>query len=216
MSSSGAELLLPAGRFAPHRREQPGAILGTSFTNSACAIACRSMVYRWLRIQILCSQPDFHLIELSYPADRSAYSGPSRAGSSDPRARVRLQWRILERCKDHTVDVQRCLAGRTTGKAASHRKRCCREGKGAIAIRPSARCTRQYFERHLDVPAPSHRGGERAAPGCRGRLGSNVRIERAVHYSDRSHRRWGRGDYVQQAADNRARAQRRTREKRRT
>src|SRR5215831_19093616 len=36
MSSSGAEPLLPAGRFAPHRREQPGAILGTyrmSFTN---------------------------------------------------------------------------------------------------------------------------------------------------------------------------------------
>src|SRR5215472_7741961 len=52
MSSSGAEPLLPAGRFAPHRREQPGAILGTSFANSACAIACRSMVYRWLRIQV--------------------------------------------------------------------------------------------------------------------------------------------------------------------
>src|SRR6516162_819172 len=47
-----AEPLLPAGRFAPHRREQPGAILGTSFANSACAIACRSMVYRWLRIQV--------------------------------------------------------------------------------------------------------------------------------------------------------------------
>src|SRR5262245_5091193 len=52
MSSSGAEPLLPAGRFAPHRREQPGAILGTNFANSACAIACRSMVYRWLRIQV--------------------------------------------------------------------------------------------------------------------------------------------------------------------
>src|SRR5262245_46232477 len=52
MSSSGAEPLLPAGRFAPHRREQPGAILGTSLANSACAIACRSMVYRWLRIQV--------------------------------------------------------------------------------------------------------------------------------------------------------------------
>src|SRR5262245_35769473 len=52
MSSSRAEPLLPAGRFAPHRREQPGAILGTNFANSACAIACRSMVYRWLRIQV--------------------------------------------------------------------------------------------------------------------------------------------------------------------
>src|SRR5215471_9934632 len=52
MSSSGAEPLLPAGRFAPHRREQAGAILGTSFANSAYAIACRSMVYRWLRIQV--------------------------------------------------------------------------------------------------------------------------------------------------------------------
>src|SRR5215469_8034285 len=52
MSSSGAEPLLPAGRFAPHRREQPGTILGTNFANSACAIACRSMVYRWLRIQV--------------------------------------------------------------------------------------------------------------------------------------------------------------------
>src|SRR5262245_22736203 len=52
MSSSGAEPLLPAGRFAPHRREHPGAILGTNFANSACAIACRSMVYRWLRIQV--------------------------------------------------------------------------------------------------------------------------------------------------------------------
>src|SRR5262249_45562893 len=48
MSSSGAEPLLPAGRFAPHRREQPGAILGTNFANSACAIACLSMVHRWL------------------------------------------------------------------------------------------------------------------------------------------------------------------------
>src|SRR5215472_8368403 len=48
MSSSVAEPLLPAGRFAPHRREQPGAILGTNFANSACAIACRSMVHRWL------------------------------------------------------------------------------------------------------------------------------------------------------------------------
>src|SRR6516162_4261576 len=66
-----AEPLLPAGRFAPHRREQPGAILGTSFANSACAIACRSMVYRWLRgSQVLCSQPDFQLIKLSYPADK--------------------------------------------------------------------------------------------------------------------------------------------------
>src|SRR5215468_2476659 len=52
MSSSRAEPLLPAGRFAPHRREQPGAILGTNFANSACAIACSSMVYRWLRIQV--------------------------------------------------------------------------------------------------------------------------------------------------------------------
>src|SRR5262249_57010575 len=52
MSSSGAEPLLPASRFAPHRREQPGAILGTSLANSAYAIACRSMVYRWLRIQV--------------------------------------------------------------------------------------------------------------------------------------------------------------------
>src|SRR6516165_4967057 len=94
MSSSGAEPLLPAGRFALHRREQPGAMLGTRLANSACAIACRSMVYRWLRIKVLCREPDFQLIKLSYPADRSTLSEtkPYRRNAPIPRAFERASY----------------------------------------------------------------------------------------------------------------------------
>src|SRR4029077_3701725 len=63
--------LLTADRFAPHRREHPEQCSGLASANSACAIACRSMVYRWLRSQVLCSRTDFQLVKLSYPADRS-------------------------------------------------------------------------------------------------------------------------------------------------
>src|SRR3954453_5445062 len=64
--------LLTADRFAPHRREQSGAMLGwLASANASCAIACRSMVYRGLRSQVPCSRPHFQLVKLSYPADRS-------------------------------------------------------------------------------------------------------------------------------------------------
>src|SRR5258708_35408481 len=64
--------LLTADRFAPHRRENnPEQCSGLAPANSSCAIACRSMVYRGLRSQVLCSRPYFQLVKLSYLAHRS-------------------------------------------------------------------------------------------------------------------------------------------------
>src|SRR3954447_2979078 len=57
--------LLTADRFAPHRREQSGAMLGLASANSSSAIACLSMVYRGLRSQVLRSRPYFQLVKLS-------------------------------------------------------------------------------------------------------------------------------------------------------
>src|SRR5258708_39719058 len=59
--------LLTADRFAPHRREQSGAMLGASFS----AFVMRNSVPQHGKDQVLCSRPYFQLVKLSYPADRS-------------------------------------------------------------------------------------------------------------------------------------------------
>src|SRR5258707_8900243 len=63
--------LLTADRFALNAANNPEQCSGLASADSSCAIACRSMVYRGLRSQVLCRRPYFQLVKLSYPADRS-------------------------------------------------------------------------------------------------------------------------------------------------
>src|SRR5262249_30158382 len=60
LSANFFHVFLTAGRLLTavashsHRREQSGAVLGRISANSEYALACRSMVYRWLKSRVFC------------------------------------------------------------------------------------------------------------------------------------------------------------------